>query len=1011
MIPILLEIQGLYSYKEKQTVDFRMLTAAGIFGIFGAVGSGKSSILEAILLALYGSTERLADRGEKNSMLNLQSDQLIIHFEFRAGPRNEGTYLARYAVKRNPKNFHEIRPAEHTFYEKVDGTFQAIEQKAENLLGMRKEHFKQTVIIPQGKFREFIDLTPGPRAEMMKELFGLERFDLAPRTGTLLKAAREEKIRLETQYAAYGTLTEETLREQRQHLKETENELTLKESALKVTEHTFTEQQTLDKGFKTLQALKSEWQALEQKKPEIDKQRRSHQAYLNAKTFLKPLHEAMIGLQLDKEKLLVSIKNCTRFREQYSQEIQTLEAEEKVLRERAENRPDRESKIRDLQQVLEIQRLAQDLHATQNQVESLRPSISAKESTLSSSEAQIKSYETLAEKKKSVDGLQLSEWKTAYSEWGRLTKTIEKLSDELVNLETQKIQLQEVLAVQREQLPCEETDVEHWVSTQQAMIAKLESAKDKQVQKGGLAAHRHLLQESDPCPLCGSLDHPQPIEEHSAAERIEELSENIQQIRKAIEETRKAESRLHQENIKWDHLLGLIRTKSEDLTANQSNLDTILQGLTALDELSLPHLDNKIKAAEKQLREEQSIQKTLKMLRQQTEELRQAIANERKKLDIVHERSLTLASALETKRAEIKDPQFSKPFFERTTETIQETIDKVKKDIAETANKLDSKQKALQELRKKETGNITDLDHYKALFEKTNEKLITQQKAYQDALTDHGFADSESAQLLFSQSLDADAVEAQIRRFEDRCLLVQDKIRDLEQQPGISSFQPQAFQLIAEQLKKEKAELHAMHQTLTLLQQQVQTGTERLKEKLALEKSLALLEAREANLKQLETLFKGSGFVKYVSSIYLKELCNTANIRFRKLTKNSLSLEIDENNTFWVADYLNGGRKRLLKTLSGGQTFQASLCLALALAEKVKSLNRAEQSFFFLDEGFGALDRSSLRIVFETLKSLRHENRVVGIISHVEELQQEIEVYAQITLDQELGSQVAYSYT
>jgi exonuclease SbcC len=171
-----------------------------------------------------------------------------------------------------------------------------------------------------------------------------------------------------------------------------------------------------------------------------------------------------------------------------------------------------------------------------------------------------------------------------------------------------------------------------------------------------------------------------------------------------------------------------------------------------------------------------------------------------------------------------------------------------------------------------------------------------------------------------------------------------------------------------------------------------------------------LLENRASNLKELEQLFKGSGFVKYVSSIYLKELCNTANKRFTQLTKNSLRLEIDANNTFWVVDYLNEGKKRLLKTLSGGQTFQASLCLALALAEKVKSLNQADQSFFFLDEGFGALDRKSLRIVFETLKALRHENRIVGIISHVEELQQEIEVFANIVLDPEKGSQVHYSY-
>ncbi|WP_226391341.1 SbcC/MukB-like Walker B domain-containing protein, partial [Penaeicola halotolerans] len=96
----------------------------------------------------------------------------------------------------------------------------------------------------------------------------------------------------------------------------------------------------------------------------------------------------------------------------------------------------------------------------------------------------------------------------------------------------------------------------------------------------------------------------------------------------------------------------------------------------------------------------------------------------------------------------------------------------------------------------------------------------------------------------------------------------------------------------------------------------------------------------------------GSGFVNYISTNNLKELCQTANIRFMTLTRNSLRLELNEDNTFIVRDHHNGGNTRLHKTLSGGQTFQAALCLALALAEKVKSLNQSNQSFFFLDEGF-----------------------------------------------------------
>src|SRR5690606_11690811 len=155
-------------------------------------------------------------------------------------------------------------------------------------------------------------------------------------------------------------------------------------------------------------------------------------------------------------------------------------------------------------------------------------------------------------------------------------------------------------------------------------------------------------------------------------------------------------------------------------------------------------------------------------------------------------------------------------------------------------------------------------------------------------------------------------------------------------------------------LQSEKDAFEQVKTQYTLLQREVEEIKEKLQQKELLSFDVGKVEKREMNLRELERLFKGNGFVKFMSSIYLKELCVTANTRFLKLTKNRLSLEIDEDNNLWVRDYLNGGKKRLLKSLSGGQTFQASLCLALALAEKVKSMTRADQSFFFLVEGFGA---------------------------------------------------------
>jgi len=164
------------------------------------------------------------------------------------------------------------------------------------------------------------------------------------------------------------------------------------------------------------------------------------------------------------------------------------------------------------------------------------------------------------------------------------------------------------------------------------------------------------------------------------------------------------------------------------------------------------------------------------------------------------------------------------------------------------------------------------------------------------------------------------------------------------------------------------------------------------------------LEIREKHLADLAGLFRGNGFVDFVSSVHLQNLCNNANVRFHKMTRQQLHLKLGDDNSFWVSDVLNGGKVRLLKTLSGGQKFQAALSLALALADNIHTLTESKHNFFFLDEGFGSLDKECLQIVFETLKSLRKENRIVGIISHVEDLQQEIDRYLMVKNDEELGS-------
>jgi exonuclease SbcC len=1010
MIPIQLEIQGLYSYREKQVIDFQKLTAAGLFGIFGAVGSGKSSILEGVLLALYGSTERLSDRGEKSSMLNLQSDTLLINFEFRSGKNNQSHYLARYAAKRNKKDPEKVDSAEHVFYLRKAGEWEPLEARAEDIIGMKKEHFKQTVIIPQGKFREFIDLTPGPRAEMMKELFGLERFDLSQKTGALLKVEKENRIRLETQLAGLEEYS-------KANLKECENQLG--EIKLKISDSSKNlDQQELDLRSKETQGQKhsellkfvGEKQGLESRKPEIERKRILHREFITAKTYLKPTWDNLKDCNAELEKAIISATDSIRFKERFEQKVAELEKEEIDLKQKNQDRPNREAKIRDLKKVAEIQGLNQELSAANKKVETLQPEIESKKVKQKSIEKQIKDQEQLSENLANVDASQLSDLKSAAREWEQITSQNNYLEESLRQINSQELEAKTNLENLLATLPSQDKSTQEWIEVEKSALKSLESEREKLTIKQGLTAHVHLLHAGESCPLCGSLEHPSPLAAVAEEEELQSLRYRIESAKNQIEHLLSLIQKQQEIEIRRESQQKTKAEKTQELAQILSSQSDLIGKLEAFGIADQPSLLKRIETLDQASQIKSKLEQSLKSLRQTWNTDRLDLETIEKTFNQASLLLHTKQTAIATKNEEIKDPTFCRPFFQKELNVIKATIEKVENDIQKAIELLDGKQKHLREKRAEQSTNLADLKNFELRKLALSGKLEELTATFSKLKIDYNFQDEKALIILFEHSIDAEKMDLEIRHFDQKLATISSRILELQSEAGVTNFDQANFLSLKAEFQLLKSQHESMQQEAALLQQRIKESETKLSEKATLEQTLAKLDIRETNLKELERLFKGSGFVKYVSTIYLQELCNTANTRFMKLSKNSLSLEIDADNTFWVIDYLNGGKRRLLKTLSGGQTFQASLCLALALAEKVKSLNQADQSFFFLDEGFGALDRNALRVVFETLKSLRHENRIVGIISHVEELQQEIGVYAQIGLDPEKGSQVSYSY-
>ena len=166
----------------------------------------------------------------------------------------------------------------------------------------------------------------------------------------------------------------------------------------------------------------------------------------------------------------------------------------------------------------------------------------------------------------------------------------------------------------------------------------------------------------------------------------------------------------------------------------------------------------------------------------------------------------------------------------------------------------------------------------------------------------------------------------------------------------------------------------------------------------ALEKLGKLREEKEkldhklAILSDLDKLFKGKRFVEYVASTRLKYISIEASKKLQEISCGNYGLEVDEDGRFIIRDYKNGGAQRDASTLSGGETFLASLALALALSAEIQLKGTAPLELFFLDEGFGTLDDDLLETVMSSLERIHHEKLKIGIISHVEAIKNRMPV-------------------
>ncbi|RYU96056.1 SbcC/MukB-like Walker B domain-containing protein [Emticicia agri] len=881
MIPQYLTIKGLYSYKTQQEIDFNNLTSASLFGIFGSVGSGKSSVLEAIMFALYGDTERLNKSGDERyyNMTNLSSDELLIDFTCLAG-KEDNKYRFVVRGKRNRRNFKEVN-IERKAYQWMEDNWSPIttDQVAERVIGLSYENFRRTVIIPQGNFQEFIELKGKERSEMMKVLFGLEKFDLFEKNKRLIERNNSELHIVDGQLLSLGEETPEAI-EQKEHDLKLKREFSKSINIdLQQQRKDEKQQEELLKLFANLSQTTNKLEKLKEQEKWFNQREDKLKLYEKCVIHFKSLFEQKATKETDYKRDKAETDRNQALLAQNQVRLQTILHELNNIKPEYDKREEYLAKAKELGIVKNLKSLAKEKTILQDRIANGTEMLKTKEQFIQDLSNKKATQEQALEKRKS----ELKEQKTEI-----------KLDEELLHLKVQK-------------------------SLQQFADA---------------------LKDKEPCPLCGSVHHPDVLNSD------EDFDSKIRQLT-AKKESLKTELESAENNIKK---LGLELQK--ELT---EKTDKFEKGLNLLTE--------------------------------------QLAGFEGQKTSLLQQLTLFNWADFEAKDME-------------EIETQRQQIEYHTKKTIETFNRLDAEHrtidgsiKGIEGSQKTLSGNLEN--HTKALA------LI--QQAIAEQLKTDNFESEEEVLSILKQNLMIDRERKEIQTFQTDLQATQQALEQLTKDTEGKQYEAEKHQLITEAIRINEAKFNELKKEEGSLEKEIQSGKETLKNKQRLLVEKKRLEIRKDNLDTLYKLFKANGFVDFVSSIYLKNLSHAANERFHRMTRHQLHLEVNADNDFEVRDLLNGGKTRLLKTLSGGQKFQAALSLALALADNIHNRVQSRHNFFFLDEGFGSLDRESLLIVFETLKSLRKENRIVGIISHVDELQQEIQTFLKVENTEE-GSKVSTSW-
>jgi exonuclease SbcC len=1013
MLPLKLSVTGLYSYQKKQTIDFTELTSAGLFGIFGAVGSGKSSVLEAIGFVLYGETERLNSRDKRSyNMLNLKSDRANIDFEFLNFEERKFKFVADW--KRNKKRFEETTTVERLAYEWIEGEWIPMASAmATPIIGLTYDNFRRTIIIPQGKFKEFLDLKGKERSEMMKEIFHLEHFDLGGKVSSLLKDTKSKLDVLKGKLSGFEGVTTEIIVNLQAEVTLAEAELNAFSSKFILIESEVKKLTLLKSNVEELAKRKDELSVFLAKKPSMDSLQAEIDVFEKAEKVFKGV---LINFKTEKTNLKGAKERCVSIEANSIIVKETIDRSELVLKEILPQYTALEktkNRVLDLDTIIQILDLQSKVALIDDKIKSedeLFLVTENKEKELKQALA-ILQTELNTLKPKRMESKILLE----IGSWYDMQVSIQGKAKE----KERKIKIiQGELASHKATFIEMNLPIETWENELDSKlnVLKLEKAEAKEIEKKllvskELARFSNAIHDGENCPLCGSLEHPNVMHVEDVTEQLASVVAVISKV----EEKEKEVGGIASKAEKVAYSLGHSEKELALVLAEKEVVDNDLK--SHLSKFVWTEFDSKDDSLFVAKKEEQTrIDIAINDTEQKEKSIRLALEVVSVELNRQRNNKVVNATEKATKSGVISNlvsqlkivafadyEQIAIPNISAEKSALHQENVRIEKLYQSTSDFIGLQKQELATL----SGSLESL----RLQVISSEKLVSDiNNNIVELLEAHQFDSVETVRGILNNGWDVEIEKNKTKQFAFDLQIAINGVVEYENLVGNQLFDKEVFDKKTLEFEESKLKRETQIGKCSSLQGDLDRMNAEFAAKAVFLSEFKMLETRDSNLGTLANMFSGNGFVNYVSSIYLQNLSDAANIRFHRMTKNQLSLTVNSSNEFEVVDYLNNGASRSVKTLSGGQGFQASLCLALALAESVQSLNKNDKNFFFIDEGFGTQDPESVAVVFETLQSLNRENRIVGIISHVGELQERIPRSINVVKDEVHGSVVIESW-